>query len=86
VFTDQLDEKAASATSSHTASLPAARPNGDALGQAARRARSRAVAAQATLFDAVNQSLLDELRGAELERLSPEEIRAVLINIRQRIV
>jgi DNA mismatch repair protein MutS len=86
VFADQIDEKAASAASSQPSSLPLPRPNGDALGQAARRARSRAVAAQATLFDAVNQSLLDELRGAELERLSPEEIRAVLIDIRQRIV
>jgi DNA mismatch repair protein MutS len=86
VFTDQVDEKAAGEASPATPQPAAARQNGDALGQAARRARSRAVAAQATLFDAVNQSLLDELRGAELERLSPEEIRAVLIDIRQRIV
>jgi DNA mismatch repair protein MutS len=67
----------------------AASPNGagaDALGRAARRARSRAVAAQATLFDSVNQSLLDELRGAELETLSDAEIRSLLVNIRDRIV
>ncbi|MDQ3907694.1 MAG: DNA mismatch repair protein MutS, partial [Acidobacteriota bacterium] len=60
--------------------------NGGGLGQAARRARRRALAAQATLFDAVNQSLLDELRASELEKLSPEELRAILIGIRQRIV
>ncbi|HEY9404847.1 MAG TPA: DNA mismatch repair protein MutS [Pyrinomonadaceae bacterium] len=59
---------------------------GDALGQAARRAGRRALAAQATLFDTVNQSLLDELRGVDVENLSSEEIRTLLKNIRTRIV
>ena len=57
-----------------------------ALGQAARRAGRRALAAQATLFDTVNQSLLDELRGVDVENLSSEEIRTLLKNIRTRIV
>jgi len=60
--------------------------NGDALGQAARRVGRRALATQATLFDTVNQSLLDELRDVEVENLSSEEIRTLLINIRTRIV
>jgi DNA mismatch repair protein MutS len=60
--------------------------NGDALGQAARRAGRRALATQATLFDNANQSLLDELRDVEVENLSSEEIRTLLINIRTRIV
>ncbi|HEV2799292.1 MAG TPA: DNA mismatch repair protein MutS [Pyrinomonadaceae bacterium] len=59
---------------------------GGALGQAARRANRRALAAQATLFDNANQSLLDELRGLEVENLSSEEIRTLLKNIRTRIV
>ncbi|HYY41782.1 MAG TPA: DNA mismatch repair protein MutS, partial [Pyrinomonadaceae bacterium] len=59
---------------------------GGALTQAARRARRQALAAQATLFDVVNQSLLDELRAVEVEKLAPEEIRALLINLRKRIV
>jgi DNA mismatch repair protein MutS len=59
---------------------------GGALGQAARRAGRRALAAQATLFDNANQSLLDELRGLEVENLSSEEIRTLLKNIRTRIV
>jgi DNA mismatch repair protein MutS len=58
----------------------------DALGQAARRAGRRALAAQATLFDTVNQSLLDELRGVDVENLSSEEIRTLLKNLRTRIV
>ena len=57
-----------------------------ALGQAARRARGRALAAQATLFDTVNGSLLDELRDVDVENLSSEEIRTLLKNIRTRIV
>jgi DNA mismatch repair protein MutS len=74
-------------------SPPAAAPEpqaagggGDALDQAARRVRRRALAAGATLFDSVNQSLLDELRDAELETLSDEEIRSLLSDIRERIV
>ncbi|MDQ1612778.1 MAG: mismatch repair protein MutS [Pyrinomonadaceae bacterium] len=60
--------------------------SGGALGQAARRAGRRALAAQATLFDTANQSLLDELRGVDVENLSSEEIRTLLKNIRTRIV
>jgi DNA mismatch repair protein MutS len=59
---------------------------GEALGQAARRAGRRALAAQATLFDTVNQSLLDELRSVDVENLSTEEIRTLLKNLRTRIV
>jgi len=59
---------------------------GAALGRAARRAKGRALSARATLFEAVNETLLDELREADLESLSPEEIRALLVNIRRRII
>lgn len=59
---------------------------GASLGRAAQRAGRRALATQATLFDAINQSLLDELRNAELESLSTDEIRTLLLNIRKRIV
>ena len=66
--------------------VSAVEQNGGALGQAARRATRRALAAQATLFDTVNQSLLDELRGVDVENLSSEEIRTLLKTIRTRIV
>jgi DNA mismatch repair protein MutS len=65
---------------------PEEKNGGDALGQAARRAGRRALAAQATLFDTVNQTLLDELRGVDVENLSSEEIRTLLKNLRTRIV
>ena len=56
------------------------------LQSAAMRARSRRIAAQATLFDATNQSLLDELREVNVETLSPAEARALLLDLRSRIV
>ncbi len=57
-----------------------------ALERAASRAGRRARAAQATLFDAVNHSLLDDLRGVEVETLPAEEARQLLIDIRKRII
>jgi DNA mismatch repair protein MutS len=57
-----------------------------ALGSATRRAGRRRAAAQSTLFDAVNFTLLDELRNIDVENLSPEEALDILQNIRKRIV
>jgi hypothetical protein len=56
------------------------------LKRAARRARSRRIAAQATLFDANNQDLLDELRDVNVDVLSPEDARRLLQSLRARIV
>jgi hypothetical protein len=44
------------------------------------------LSAQATLFDAANRNVLDELRAAELEKLSHEELRSLLNDVRKRIV
>jgi DNA mismatch repair protein MutS len=55
------------------------------LKSAAQRARSRRIAAQATLFDATNQGLLDELREVNVETLSPDEARDLLQDLRNRI-
>jgi DNA mismatch repair protein MutS len=56
------------------------------LKQAARRARQKRIAAQATLFDAANQGILDEVRGIDVETLKPEEALDILQDIRKRIV
>jgi DNA mismatch repair protein MutS len=70
------------------AAAPAqAAPNGDGgLRRAASRAGRRALAAQVTLFDTVNQSLLDELRGLDVETLTAEEARTLLLGLKKRIV
>jgi len=61
--------------------------NGDGgLRRAATRAGRRALAAQVTLFDSVNESLLDELRGLDVETLSAEEARQLLLGLKNRII
>ncbi len=87
VFADPLEPSATNPASAQPNAAQTPERNDDiALTQAARRMRRQALAAQATLFDVVNQSLLDELRGVAVENLSHEEIRALLLNIRKRIV
>ncbi|HKQ53787.1 MAG TPA: DNA mismatch repair protein MutS [Pyrinomonadaceae bacterium] len=56
------------------------------LKRAARRARQKRISAQATLFDAANQGILDEVRGVDVETLKPEEALDILQDIRKRIV
>ena len=56
------------------------------LKTAARRARQKRIATQATLFDAANQSVLDEVRGLDVETLKPEDALEILQGIRKRIV
>jgi DNA mismatch repair protein MutS len=56
------------------------------LKSAAKRARARRISAQATLFDATNQSLLDELRGVDVENLSSDEARMMLLEMRKKLV
>ena len=56
------------------------------LKNAAKRARQKRIAMQATLFDAVNQNLLDELRAVDVETLKPEKALEILQDIRKRIV
>jgi DNA mismatch repair protein MutS len=56
------------------------------LKSAARRARRRRIAAQATLFEATNQSLLDELRDVKVETISADEARELLFSLRRRMV
>jgi DNA mismatch repair protein MutS len=89
VFAEQVESAGAQqahASAAADAKQPAEPNGGGALRQAARRARRQALAAQATLFDSVNEGLLDELRAVEVENLSSEEIRALLVDIRRRMV
>ncbi|HZB46062.1 MAG TPA: DNA mismatch repair protein MutS [Pyrinomonadaceae bacterium] len=58
----------------------------DALSRAASRAGRRALAAQVTLFDAANQDILDELRGVDVETVSTEEARKILLDLKRRMV
>jgi DNA mismatch repair protein MutS len=57
-----------------------------ALGRAASRAGRRSLAAQFTLFDTANRGLLDELQGVEMETLSAEEARQILLGLKKRLL
>jgi DNA mismatch repair protein MutS len=57
-----------------------------ALTRAAAAAGRRKAAAQASLFDMVNQKVVDEIRALDPETLSPEEAKELLRRLRERIV
>jgi DNA mismatch repair protein MutS len=87
----ELDVFAEEEKQSETASEPESEWDAWALDEAglknaARHARQKRIAMQATIFDAVNQNLLDELRGLVVETLKPEEALEILQDIRKRIV
>jgi DNA mismatch repair protein MutS len=86
---DVFAEEGAAAAGAATPAPPTAE-NGahdrDALGRAASRAGRRALAAQITLFDTVNQGLLDELRGVDVETLTGDEARQLILGLKNRIV
>lgn len=56
------------------------------LGMAAKRAARRRAVTQVTLFDSVNQGLLDEVRNLDVETLTPDEAHAILLHMRSRII
>jgi DNA mismatch repair protein MutS len=58
----------------------------DALAVAAKRAGRRRLAAQTSLFDLANQKIIDELRLVNIEDLSPEESKLLLVELRKRIL
>ena len=86
---DVFAEEGAAAFKAASAA-PSSAENGadgsDALGRAASRVGRRALAAQITLFDSVNQSLLDELHGVDVETLTGDEARQLLLGLKNRIV
>jgi len=57
-----------------------------ALSKAATRAGRRRLAAQSSLFDLANQKVVEELREADPETLSPEEAKQLLRELRKQIL
>jgi DNA mismatch repair protein MutS len=78
VFSDEMPATNAAQTSP-------AQPS-DGLGTAARKAARRQLAAQVTLFEAVNQTLLDELRATVADDLSPNDALRLLQDLKRRLV
>lgn len=59
---------------------------GAALEAAARRAGRRKAVAQASLFDLANQKVVEEIRNADPEKLSPAEARELLRRLREQLL
>jgi DNA mismatch repair protein MutS len=72
----------------NTAKAAAASVSNDdgALERATTRARRRHAAAQASLFDLVNQKVVEELRDVNADTISPDEAKALLRKLRQRLL
>lgn len=58
----------------------------EALELAARRVGRRKAVAQATLFDLANQKVVEEIRAADPETLSPEEAKELLRRLRDQLL
>ena len=72
----------ADAPSSSTASVSSS----EALEIAARRVGRRKAVAQASLFDLANQKVVEEIRTADPETLSPEESKELLRRLRDQLL
>jgi len=58
----------------------------DALTRAATSAARRRIAAQSSLFDLANQKIVDELRATKVEEMTAEEAKALLIDLRRKLM
>jgi DNA mismatch repair protein MutS len=58
----------------------------DALTKVVTQAGRRRVAAQTSLFDLANQRVVDELRRADPDKISPEEAKDLLRDLRKQIM
>src|SRR2546423_7950183 len=78
--------KAKRATAVAAGSESAATDTSVALSNAATRAARRRIAAQNSLFDLANQRVVDELRSADVEKLSDAEAKALLAEIKKKLI
>jgi len=85
VFADEIAIEAQQATAV-AAGAEAATDTSVALTSAASRAARRRIAAQSSLFDLANQKVVDELRDAEVEKLSDAEAKALLAEVKKKLI
>lgn len=74
----------AGATNSSETVVVSATESDAALSAATNRAGRRKLAAQTSLFDLANQKIVDDLRNVDLEKLSAEEAKELLAELRKR--
>jgi DNA mismatch repair protein MutS len=79
VFEDEAETKDLAIAAGATASSSVEEP---ALSKAARRR----LAAQSSLFDLANQKVVDDLRQAEVESMTAEEAKSLLVDLRKKLM
>jgi DNA mismatch repair protein MutS len=84
VFTEE--ESAAIESAAAAGATESSGSESDGLSKAASRAGRRRIAAQTSLFDLANQKVVDELRAAEIDELSPEEAKQLLAELRSKLL
>ena len=57
-----------------------------ALSNAATRAGRRRMVAQSSLFDLANQKVVEELRGTEVDKMSAEDAKAMLAELKKKLL
>jgi DNA mismatch repair protein MutS len=83
---EEIEPRAAAAGASESTPEVSLPSSSVALEKAVRQAGRRKRAAQSSLFDLVNQRVVDEIREIDIEQLSPEESKRLLQKLRERIV
>jgi DNA mismatch repair protein MutS len=78
-------DMAAAATSS-AAGESITHPSPEALNVVTARAGRRKLAAQASLFDLANQRIIEEIRTVQLEKLTADEAKELLRELRSRLI
>jgi DNA mismatch repair protein MutS len=87
VFADEVAAVEAERVNAVAAGAESTASEGDqALSRAATRAARRRIAAQASLFDLANQKIVDELRNADVEKLSDSEAKALLAELIRKLI
>jgi DNA mismatch repair protein MutS len=87
VFADEIAaNEAQQATAVAAGAESAATDTSAALSSAATRAARRRIAAQHSLFDLANQKVVDELRDADVEKLSDAEAKALLAEVKKKLI
>src|SRR2546421_5078462 len=87
VFADEIAaSEAQQATAVAAGSESAATDTSVALSSAATRAARRRIAAQNSLFDLANQRVVDELRDIDVEKLSDAETKALLAEVKNKLI
>jgi DNA mismatch repair protein MutS len=86
IFADEIAASELQQATAVAAGSESASDTSGALSSAATRAARRRIAAQSSLFDLANQKVVDELRDADVEKLSDADAKALLAEMKKKLI